>query len=384
MRALARGRPHRPGRRGPRAGGGERRGQVHPDQDPRRGVPEGLGGDPLRGRARSSCTRRTTPCARGIKVVFQELALIKGLSVAENVFLESFPLRPQPDDRLEDADRPHAGDPGLHRPGPRPDAAGGQAHRVPAADGGDCAGAVPRGEGGHHGRAHLGPDAERDQAPVRRDPQAEGNGHRDPLRHPQAGGGLRALRPGHRLPRRACGSPRRAIAETDQNEIVTDMVGREITTLFPRRPTRARGETVLDVQGPVHRGEAEGRQPRGARRRGGGRVRPARRRTARSSRRRSSAWTASPAGEVTVAGRAAAAGLHHALRARGPGAPHRGPQGGGPRPADVGGPEHDPPVPAGVLHRGLHPHAARRTRARSRSCSSSPSRRRPSSTRSNT
>jgi len=29
----------------------------------------------------------------GIKVVFQELALIKGLSVAENVFLESFPLR---------------------------------------------------------------------------------------------------------------------------------------------------------------------------------------------------------------------------------------------------------------------------------------------------
>jgi ribose transport system ATP-binding protein len=30
---------------------------------------------------------------RGIKVVFQELALIKGLSVAENVFLESFPLR---------------------------------------------------------------------------------------------------------------------------------------------------------------------------------------------------------------------------------------------------------------------------------------------------
>ena len=29
----------------------------------------------------------------GIKVVFQELALIKGISVAENVFLESFPLR---------------------------------------------------------------------------------------------------------------------------------------------------------------------------------------------------------------------------------------------------------------------------------------------------
>ncbi len=30
---------------------------------------------------------------KGIKVVFQELSLIKGLSVAENVFLESFPLR---------------------------------------------------------------------------------------------------------------------------------------------------------------------------------------------------------------------------------------------------------------------------------------------------
>jgi ribose transport system ATP-binding protein len=30
---------------------------------------------------------------KGIKVVFQELALIKGLTVAENVFLESFPLR---------------------------------------------------------------------------------------------------------------------------------------------------------------------------------------------------------------------------------------------------------------------------------------------------
>ncbi len=30
---------------------------------------------------------------KGIKVVFQELSLIKGLSIAENVFLESFPLR---------------------------------------------------------------------------------------------------------------------------------------------------------------------------------------------------------------------------------------------------------------------------------------------------
>ena len=69
----------------------------------------------------------------------------------------------------------------------------------------------------------------------------------------------------------------RAISETDQKQIVTDMVGREITTLFPHSHSGTGRRQVLDVRGAVHRCEAEGRQPERPRRRGGGGVRPSRR-----------------------------------------------------------------------------------------------------------
>ena len=94
---------------------------------------------------------------RGIKVVFQELALIKGLSVAENVFLESFPLRKNRTidwKTLNARTREIIDSIGLDLD---PTVQVSEAHGVPAADGGDRAGTLPRGQGRHHGRAHLGP-----------------------------------------------------------------------------------------------------------------------------------------------------------------------------------------------------------------------------------
>ena len=49
----------------------------------------------------------------------------------------------------------------------------------------------------------------------------------------------------------------RPVAETNTNAVVTDMVGRSITTLFPRTHA-GRGEPVLDRARPAHREQAQG------------------------------------------------------------------------------------------------------------------------------
>ena len=88
-----RGRPRRRRGRGALPARPERRRQVDPDQGPRRRAPPGRGRDPLGRRARSPSARRTTPTPPGIATIHQELDLVAGLSVAENIVLGHEPGR---------------------------------------------------------------------------------------------------------------------------------------------------------------------------------------------------------------------------------------------------------------------------------------------------
>ena len=152
--------------------------------------------------ARSSFARRAIASRQGIKVVFQEIALISEFTVAENIFLEGYPTGRggSIDWRKIRADSAAL----FKRIGFNVDPAA--PHRLaagqPAADGRDRAGAGARGAHRRHGRADLLADAERGGAAVRRHPPADRARHRRPLCQPQARRGVRDRRHGHRAARR--------------------------------------------------------------------------------------------------------------------------------------------------------------------------------------
>jgi ribose transport system ATP-binding protein len=202
---------------------------------------------------------------RGIKVVFQELALIKGLSVAENVFLESFPLRRNRTidwKTLAARTREILDSIGLDLD--------------PMEEVGRLT--VSQQQMVEIARA-LSHEA---KVVIMDEPTSALTPNEikllfDVIRK-LSGMGIGILYVSHKLEevfalcdratvfRDGMRISTRAIAETDQREIVTDMVGREINTLFPRShgaprsgvaasqapngtPYSGRADTVLDVRG---------------------------------------------------------------------------------------------------------------------------------------
>jgi ribose transport system ATP-binding protein len=184
---------------------------------------------------------------KGIKVVFQELALIKGLSVAENVFLESFPLRKNRTidwKALNRRTREILDSIGLDL---------------------DPAVKVSRLTVSQQQMVEIARSLSHEAKVVIMDEPTSAltpNEIRllfDVIRRLR-GMGIGILYVTHKLEevfelcdrvtvfrdgqRISC----RPIPETSQNEVVTDMVGREITTLFPRTH-EGRGEAVLRVRG---------------------------------------------------------------------------------------------------------------------------------------
>jgi ribose transport system ATP-binding protein len=186
---------------------------------------------------------------RGIKVVFQELALIKGLSVAENVFLESFPLRRNRTidwKALATRTRVILDSIGLDL---------------------DPMEQVGRLTVSQQQMVEIARALSHEAKVVIMDEPTSAltpNEIRllfDVIRKLK-GMGIGILYVTHKLEevfalcdratvfRDGMRISTRAITETDQKEIVTDMVGREINTLFPRsHGTPRSSDTVLDVRG---------------------------------------------------------------------------------------------------------------------------------------
>ncbi len=184
---------------------------------------------------------------RGIKVVFQELALIKGLSVAENVFLESFPLRRNRTidwKTLTARTREILDSIGLDLD--------------PMEEVGRLT--VSQQQMVEIARA-LSHEA---KVVIMDEPTSALTPNEikllfDVIRTLK-GMGIGILYVTHKLEevfalcdratvfRDGMRISTRAISDTDQKEIVTDMVGREINTLFPRSHS-GRGDTVLEVKG---------------------------------------------------------------------------------------------------------------------------------------
>jgi len=183
---------------------------------------------------------------KGIKVVFQELALIKGLSVAENVFLESFPLRKGGTidwKTLNRRTREILDSIGLDL---------------------DPTVKVSRLTVSQQQMVEIARSLSHEAKLVIMDEPTSAltpNEIRllfDVIRRLRGMGigilyvthkleevfelcdRVTVFRDGHRI---SC----RAITDTNTNEVVTDMVGREITTLFPRTHS-GRGDRVLSVQ----------------------------------------------------------------------------------------------------------------------------------------
>ena len=139
--------------------------------------------------------------ARGIAVVHQERNLVGAFSVAENLFLGN-----QPRSRGLVSYRRMFGDarPWLRRGRPRrrPVHRGASAEPGPGAAAGDRAGAVRALPGAVPRRAHLVDQRNGLRAPVHDPAGTPGQGHGHRVRQPQAGRGLRPVRPGHGAARR--------------------------------------------------------------------------------------------------------------------------------------------------------------------------------------
>jgi ribose transport system ATP-binding protein len=184
---------------------------------------------------------------RGIKVVFQELALIKGLSVAENVFLESFPLRRNRTidwKTLASRTREILDSIGLDLD--------------PMEEVGRLTVSQQQMVEIARALSHEAKVVIMDEPTSALTPN-EINLLFEVIRKLK-NMGIGILYVSHKLEevfalcdratvfRDGMRISTRVISETDQKEIVTDMVGREINTLFPRSHS-GRGEKVLDVRG---------------------------------------------------------------------------------------------------------------------------------------
>ncbi len=134
----------------------------------------------------------------GIATIYQELDLVEGLTVAENIYLghersrfgfSAAPRHREVGRRPPQAPRPHR-DLALHR-GRRP-------LRRRTADRLDGAGPLPRREAHHHGRAVGRPGRGRGRAPLPRHPRPHRRGRRRRLHLPPPRGDPHHRRPGHR------------------------------------------------------------------------------------------------------------------------------------------------------------------------------------------
>jgi ribose transport system ATP-binding protein len=184
---------------------------------------------------------------RGIKVVFQELALIKGLSIAENVFLESFPLH-----RNRTIDWKAM----IARTREILDSIG--LDLDPMAEVGRLTVSQQQMVEIARALSHEAKVVIMDEPTSALTPNEIRQLFEVIRKLKRMGIGI--LYVSHKLEevfelcdratvfRDGLRISTRMIAETNQKEIVTDMVGREITTLFPRTHT-GRGDKVLDVRG---------------------------------------------------------------------------------------------------------------------------------------
>ena len=156
--------------------GRERRGQIHARQDPLGSLSQGPG---QRSGSRASLSRsaaRTRPKTLGITTIYQELALVPHLSVAENIFLNREPRRVRQIGLVDFKAQKQAGRGDHGRPGsrdPRRQAGEGPDGGRPA-DGRDRQGRLAQCQPDPDGRADVGPfqqgsgRAVRPDAPARR------------------------------------------------------------------------------------------------------------------------------------------------------------------------------------------------------------------------
>ena len=207
--------------------------------------------------ARSSSVRRTTRDAAGIATIYQELDLVPGLSVAENIVLGHEPGR-------FGFSRPRAArgrGPGPAAPaGPPRDPAAARAG--PAVGGGPAdrehgAGAVARRAADRHGRAVGGAGRRRGRQPLPRGPRAHRGRGRGRLHLAPAGGDPPHRRPGDRAQGRAHRRPQppRAPHADRRGDPADDRAGHRVR--LPRRaaPHARRSDVVLEVDGLGRRGE---------------------------------------------------------------------------------------------------------------------------------
>ena len=117
----------------------------------------------------------------------------------------------------------------------------------------DREGAVDRQPGAAARRADHREHAQRGRAAVRRGAPAAGPGHGDPLRQPQAGGGVRALRHGHGAARRRLGAGVRAAGRHNRDEVVDLMVGRAHRATRAAAAARAERRPALELDAVSHR-----------------------------------------------------------------------------------------------------------------------------------
>ena len=215
------------------------------DEDPRRRGAARAGGIDRRSTAspRSPDGRRLD--ARGIAFVHQELNLFENLTVAANIFIGREPLRGGPLKLIDERRLSATGQrPLLQQLGADfgPDTPVGALSLARDAARRDRQGAVAQGPAGHHGRADLQPDRDRDRTAARQSSarlKADGVSiifisHR--LTEVE-----RMRRPRRRAARRQAGRRAAERARSTRRPMIRHMIGRDLKTLYrqPARTSRA-------------------------------------------------------------------------------------------------------------------------------------------------